>query len=64
MLVRSNQTEQQEYHCSMVDRIPGDEVCVLYIGGNGTIDTSESVGTRKANGDAKRIRSEIIKPFF
>lgn len=64
MLVRSNQTEQQEYHCSMVDHIPGDEVCVLYIGGNGTIDTSESVATRKANGDAKRIRSEIIKPFF
>ena len=64
MLLRSNQTEQQEYHCSMVDRIPGDEVCVLYLGGNGTIDTQESVGTRKANGDAKRIRSEIIKPFF
>ena len=67
MLVRSNKTADMKYHSAMVDGIPADEVCVLYLGGNGTIDTvwpKKKSAEEIANGDAKRIREEIVKPFF
>lgn len=67
MLVRSNQTMDKEYHIDVVKGVPADEVCVLYLGGNGTVDQVYPVkktAIQVANGDTKRIRSEIVKPFF
>lgn len=67
ILVRSNETENNEYHCATVDKIPADEVCVLFLGGNGTVDQwspTKKSAEQIANGDAKRIRDEIVKPYF
>ena len=67
MLRRSNQTMDQEHHIEVANGVPADEVCIVYIGGNGTVDQiypEEKTALQVANGDAKRIRQEIVKPFF
>jgi len=64
ILLRNNRTSDLEYHTAVANSIPPDETCILYIGGNGTIDTFEGPGEKKASGDAKHIRNEIVKPFF
>ena len=52
-----------------VQKIPGDQVCVVYLGGNGTVerkrlDGSVATARENANGNAKYVRSEITEPLF
>ena len=52
-----------------VEEIPSDQVCVVYLGGNGTVDRRRDDGTmsttqENANGNAKYVRSEITNPLF
>jgi hypothetical protein len=52
-----------------VQQIPSDEVCVVYLGGNGTVerrrnDGSISTAAQNANGNARYVRTEIIEPLF
>ena len=51
---RTDKTEDNPYGYVKVDSIPKDEVCVLYIGGDGT--TTD----KAANGYAKIIKNEIL----
>ena len=51
---RTYKTEDNPYGYVKVDSIPKDEVCVLYIGGDGT--TTD----KAANGYAKIIKNEIL----
>ena len=62
--MRSKRTEGLAHHTAITLEIPPEETCVLYIGGNGTVDTPESPAEKKASGDAKRVQNEIVKPFF
>ena len=52
-----------------VQRIPPDQVCVVYLGGNGTVDRRNNDGgfstaRENANGNAKYVRMEITEPLF
>lgn len=51
---RTDKTEDNPYGYVKVDSIPGDEVCVLCLGGDGT--TTD----KAANGYAKIIKNEIL----
>ncbi len=51
---RTDKTEDNPYGYVKVDSIPKDEICVLYIGGDGT--TTD----KAANGYAKIIKNEIL----
>ncbi len=51
---RTDKTEDNPYGYTKVDSIPEDEVCVLYIGGDG------ATTDRAANGYAKIIKNEIL----
>ena len=51
---RTDKTEDNPYGYTKVDFIPEDEVCVLYLGGDGA--TSD----KAANGYAKIIKNEIL----
>lgn len=51
---RTDKTEDNPYGYEKVDSIPKDEVCVLYLGGDGT--TTD----KAANGYAKIIKNEIL----
>ena len=67
ILRRSNQTMDKEHHIEIVCDVPADEVCVLYLGGNGTEDQiypQKKSAEQVANGDVRRLRQEIVKPFF
>ena len=65
--MRSNETQSIKNHTAIVDSVPADQVCVVYLGGNGTVDKyapEKQSAEEVASGDAKRIREEIVKPFF
>lgn len=52
-----------------VQKIPADQVCVVYLGGNGTVerrrnDGSISTARENANGNARYVRMEITEPLF
>lgn len=67
IIMRSTDTQTHEYHADVVNEIPSGGVCVVFLGGNGTVDQmypKHKSAEEIANGDAKRIRNEIIKPFF
>lgn len=67
ILVRSDKTKKSPFHCTSVDTMPSDEVCVLFFGGNGTVDQlvpKKKFAEQIANGDAKRIQDEVISPHF
>ena len=46
-----------------VPEIPGDQVCVLYIGGNAVKTDAASSGEHKANGLAKIVEQQITNVF-
>lgn len=55
--LRTEKTDNNEFGWSIVNNIPYDEPCVLYLGGDGTNDD------RAANGNAKIIEEDILKPI-
>ena len=64
LILRSKQTKSNQYGIIPdVEEIPGDEVCVLYLGGNGTKTDKDSSGEQKANGNAKIIEQQVINDF-
>ena len=54
LIQRVPKTSDNVYGITTVNNIPGDEVCVLYLGGN---DTNSG---RAANGNAKIIEQDIL----
>ncbi|MBO4582713.1 MAG: hypothetical protein J5714_01485 [Alphaproteobacteria bacterium] len=54
IIQRVPKTPDNRYGIKRVEFIPGDEVCVLYLGGNDTTTT------RAANGNAKIIEQDIL----
>ena len=52
--LRTQKTDDNPYGYTKVDNIPADEVCVLYLGGDG------ATTDRAANGYAKIIQNEIL----
>lgn len=54
IIQRTDKTEDNPYGCVRVDSIPEDEVCVLYLGGDG------ATTDKAANGYAKIIKNEIL----
>ena len=57
LIQRVPKTSDNVYGITTVNNIPGDEVCVLYLGGNGTTTT------RAANGNAKIIEQQVTNVF-
>lgn len=55
--LRSEKTDNNKYGWQIVDTIPYDKPCILYVGGDGT-DSD-----RAANGNAKIIEQDILKPL-
>lgn len=53
--LRTQKTDDNPYGYTKVDNIPADEVCVLYLGGDG------ATTDRAANGYAKIIKNEILE---
>ena len=52
-----------------VQNVPANQVCVIYLGGNGTVARRRSDGTisterENANGNARYVFNEIIEPIF
>lgn len=64
LILRSKLTKSNQYGIVPdVEKIPSDEVCVLYLGGNGTKTDEKSSGEQKANGNAKIIEQQVINDF-
>ena len=57
IIKRVLKTPDNIYGIKRIKSIPGDEVCVLYLGGNGTTTT------RAANGNAKIIEQQVTNVF-
>ena len=55
--LREAKTTDNKFGWSIVDKMPYDEPCVLYLGGDGTTDD------KAANGNAKIIEEYILKPL-
>ncbi len=55
--LRTEKTNNNKFGWSIVDQIPFDEPCVLYLGGDGTNDD------KAANGNAKIIEKDILEPL-
>ena len=55
--LRTEKTEDNKFGWSIVDKVPYNEPCVLYLGGDGTNND------QAANGNAKIIDEDILKPM-
>ena len=59
IILRSQKTKNKPYKIDPdIKEIPGDEVCVLYLGGSGTTTQHD------ANGNAKKIEQQVLDVIF
>ncbi len=54
LILRTKKTKVNPYGAKPVERIPADDVCVVYLGGNGSRTDKE------ANGNAKIVDNELV----
>lgn len=62
--LREAKTTDNKFGWSIVDKMPYDEPCVLYLGGNKEADSKLSSMWKKMIANGKALRNEVFQHFM